>query len=124
MELTVIFTLSFVAFAHANLEVAYEWKFLDWTWPNVELTQRNFTPGRGFTQDVDLDRRGRVFVTSPQWLEGVPIVLSTLTKVRGSGGHLLQPYPDWSWHAKSNGCNAMISVYRIAVISKKNYAIR
>lgn len=100
-----------------HLEVVYQWKYLDWVWPNIHLTGKNYTLGNAFTQDVDIDRQGRVFVTSPQWLEGVPISLSLVTKGQGPGGRLLVPYPNWSWHTSFN-CDSIISVYRVAVISQ------
>lgn len=110
----------FLGFAHpsqpSHLEVIYQWKYLDWVWPNIHLTGKNYTLGNAFTQDVDIDRQGRVFVTSPQWLDGVPISLSLVTKAQGSGGRLLVPYPNWSWHTPFS-CESIVSVYRLAVIS-------
>ncbi|XP_014469396.1 PREDICTED: major royal jelly protein 1-like [Dinoponera quadriceps] len=97
-----------------HLEVVYQWKYLDWVWPNIHLTGKNYTLGNAFTQDVDIDRQGRVFVTSPQWLEGVPISLSLVTKGQGPGGRLLVPYPNWTWHTPHN-CESIISVYRLAI---------
>lgn len=97
-----------------GLEVAFQWKYLDWAWPYVRLTEKNFTLGNAFTQDVDIDKYGRVFVTSPQWLDGVPIGLSLVTSTSGHGGPLLVPYPDWTWHTPFS-CNSIISVYRLAV---------
>ena len=97
-----------------GLEVIYQWKYLDWVWPNVPLTGNQFILGNAFTQDVDLDNIGRIFVTSPRWLEGVPISLSTLSKLDGPGGPLLTPYPDWSWYVP-NSCDSIISVYRTVV---------
>lgn len=111
----VILILGFLHCANAGgLEVAFQWKYLDWLWPTVHLTGKNQTLGNAFTQDVDIDKYGRVFVTSPQWLEGVPISLSLVTKVFGIGGPLLVPYPDWTWHTSYN-CDGIISVYRLAV---------
>jgi len=118
MELICTFVL-LVGFARpsrpSHLEVVYQWKYLDWVWPNIHLSGKNYTLGNAFTQDVDIDKRGRVFVTSPQWLDGVPISLSLITKAHGPGGLLLVPYPHWSWHTPYN-CESIISVYRIAVI--------
>lgn len=102
----------------SHLEVAYQWKYLDWVWPNILLTGKNYTLGNAFTQDVDIDRQGRVFVTSPQWLNGIPISLSLVTKAQGPGGHLLIPYPNWSWHI-SLSCDSIVSVYRMAVIDNR-----
>lgn len=97
-----------------GLEVIYQWKYLDWVWPNVPLTGSEFVFGNAFTQDVDVDRIGRVFVTSPRWLKGVPISLSTLSNLDGPGGPLLLPYPDWTWFVP-NTCDSIISVYRVAI---------
>ncbi|KAK2588614.1 hypothetical protein KPH14_006383 [Odynerus spinipes] len=98
-----------------GLEVAHQWKYLDWVQPSVRLTGKNFTLGNPFTQDVDIDRRGRIFVTSPHWLEGTPIVLSVVSNVNGPGGPLLLPYPNWEWHTAASGCDGLISVYRLAI---------
>lgn len=98
---------------NGGLEVAFQWRYLDWVHPTVRLTGKNFTLGNPLTQDVDIDRKGRVFVTSPQWLEGTPITLSVITNLKGRGGPLLTPYPDWTWH--KNDCNSLVSVFRIAV---------
>ncbi|KAG7191013.1 hypothetical protein KM043_007059 [Ampulex compressa] len=98
----------------SSLEVVFQWKYLDWIWPNVQLTGKNFTLGNSFTQDVDIDGTGRIFVTSPQWLEGVPIGLSLITSTQGPGGPLLIPYPDWSWHTPFS-CESIVSVYRLAI---------
>lgn len=120
MELTWTFVL-LVGLARSSrpshLEVVYQWKYLDWAYPNIHLSEKNYTLGNAFTQDVDIDSRGRVFVTSPQWLDGVPISLSLVTKVHGPGGPLLVPYPHWSWHTPYS-CESIISVYRIAVITQ------
>lgn len=99
----------------AGLEVIYQWKYVDWVYPNVALSGSEFILGNAFTQDVDVDRIGRVFVTSPRWLKGVPISLSTLSNLDGPGGPLLIPYPDWSWFLPDT-CDSIISVYRVAVI--------
>ncbi|KAL7294828.1 hypothetical protein TKK_0011756 [Trichogramma kaykai] len=99
---------------HYRLETVFQWSYLDWVQGAVERTGKNFTLGNPLTQDVDIDSRGRVFVTSPQWLEGTPITLSLITNQNGPGGPLLTPYPDWSWH-KAGDCDSIVSVYRVAI---------
>lgn len=96
------------------LKVALSWKYLDWVWPSVPLTKSPFILGNAFSQDVDVDKYGRIFVTSPQWLEGVPITLSTVTTEVGPGGPLLKPYPNFRWHLPDS-CDNLISIYRVAV---------
>lgn len=119
MELSFLVLLLFLAsverVASRGLEVAYQWKYLDWVEPTVRLTGKNFTLGNPFTQDVDIDKRGRIFVTSPHWLEGTPVVLSLVSNADGPGGPLLLPYPNWKWHATELGCDGLISVYRLAI---------
>ncbi|XP_057334097.1 major royal jelly protein 1-like [Microplitis mediator] len=97
-----------------RLGIVYQWKYVDWVWPNVLLTEKNHIIENPFTQDVDVDLSGRVFVTTPQWLEGTPITLSVVTDLKGPGGPLLTPYPHWSWHTLTD-CDKLISVYRIAI---------
>lgn len=46
--------------------------------------------------------------------KGVPASLNTISELKGPGGPLLQPYPDWTW-AKRGDCNGITSVYRVAV---------
>ena len=91
----------------------FEWKFLDWVFPTVSFTGKKFILGNPLSQDVDIDHKGRIVITSPQWLEGVPITLSMISSIKGEGGPLLTPYPDWSWHTAD--CRGFTSVYRIAV---------
>ncbi|KAG8041561.1 hypothetical protein G9C98_002854 [Cotesia typhae] len=97
-----------------RLGIAYQWKYIDWVWPNVVLTEKKHIIENPFTQDVDVDVSGRVFVTAPHWLEGTPITLSVITDLKGPGGPLLTPYPHWSWHTLKD-CDKLISVYRIAI---------
>ncbi|KAI4484280.1 hypothetical protein M0804_007736 [Polistes exclamans] len=115
LSLIIFFLGLFGPIKSFNLKVAYQWKYLDWIHPAVSLTGRNFTLGNPFTQDIDIDKRGRAFVTSPQWLDGTPIVLSLVSNVNGPGGPLLIPYPSWEWHTASSGCDSLISVYRLAI---------
>lgn len=113
--LSFVFILGSLHCANAGgLEVVFEWKYLDWIRPVILFTGREFKWGNPFTQDVDVDRYGRIFVTSPQWLDGVPISLSLVAPVQGRGGPLLTPYPSYIWH-KENDCKGIISVYRMAI---------
>ena len=95
------------------LETAFQWRYLDWVYPTVQRTGKNFTVGNPLSQDVAIDRKGRVFVTSPQWLEGVPVTLSMITQLTSKGGPMLVPYPDSTWHTPE--CNSLVSVFRVAV---------
>ncbi|KAJ8665272.1 hypothetical protein QAD02_006934 [Eretmocerus hayati] len=97
-----------------GLDVVFQWRYLDWVHPTILWTGKNFTVGNPLSQDVDIDRNGRVFVTSPQWLEGTPVTLSIITELSSKGGPLLTPYPDWTWH-KVDDCDGIVSVFRIAI---------
>lgn len=56
---------------------------------------------------------GRVFVTIIR-NNGVPSSLNVVSKHKGPGGPLLQPYPDWTW-TKRGDCNGITNAFRIAV---------
>lgn len=99
--------------SYSGLKVAFQWKYIEWDKRSLEITGKNFTLGNVFSQDVDIDRRGRIFVTTPRWLEGNPITLSLLTNLEGNGGPLLTPYPDASWHKAD--CESIVHVFRVAV---------
>ncbi|XP_043288897.1 major royal jelly protein 1-like [Venturia canescens] len=100
--------------AQSGLRVQYQWEYVDWVEPSVEQTGKSYILGNSFPLDIDIDKLGRIFVTSPQWFEGIPISLSLMTNAQGPGGPLLTPYPDWSWHVP-NDCEKITSVFRIAI---------
>ncbi|XP_015515009.2 major royal jelly protein 2 [Neodiprion lecontei] len=104
----------------AELNVIYEWKYVDYVWNSEEDRQSAIAEGRYndtqvFTIDVQKASDGRVFVTTPAlFTAGTPATLSTISSSQGPGGPLLQPYPDWSWHMPGN-CSGITSVWRVAV---------
>lgn len=55
-----------------------------------------------------------MFVTTPRFSEGVPVVLGYVMSQKTS--ILIQPYPDYSWHSSQGGnCDRMTSVLRVAI---------
>ncbi|TGZ32851.1 Major royal jelly protein 3 [Temnothorax longispinosus] len=43
---------------------------------------------------------------------GSPATLATVTDVMGTGGPLLSPYPNWSWHTSRCMCDGIVNVHR------------
>lgn len=49
-------------------------------------------------------------------MEGIPITFGLLSNARGTGGPLLQPYPNYSWNSnQGRNCDGLTSVFRVAV---------
>lgn len=66
--------------AHDNLKVAYQWKQIDFEYPNIEERQAAIASGN-FIQENNLPvgievYRDRLFVTLPRWKKGVPASLA------------------------------------------------
>ncbi|XP_067006298.2 dopaminechrome tautomerase [Anabrus simplex] len=102
-----------------TMEVVHRWKSPDFLFPS-EAAKRALTasgsyqPNTGVILDVDRDRRGRTFVTLPNFSNGTSVTLATVANPHQVDSPLLQPYPDWSWHQKGN-CNGLTSVFRIKI---------
>ncbi|KAL7295147.1 hypothetical protein TKK_0011455 [Trichogramma kaykai] len=106
-----------------KLRTIYEWKYLDYEWQSKE--QKDFYVKNGLYDprnmtpiDVDYwnpsDYIAKTFVTVIRQ-PGVPASVHTVSNVRGDGGYLLKPYPDWTWYDRGSGCNGIISTYRVAI---------
>ncbi|XP_033331703.2 L-dopachrome tautomerase yellow-b isoform X1 [Megalopta genalis] len=101
--------------AAGSLRVAYQWKQLDYEWPNNETRQLfpwykqedNLPLGLEVTKD-------RIFVTVPRWRRGVASSLNYFyaNDTRESPG--LIPYPSWEAHQyKAGNVPEIISTFRI-----------
>ncbi|XP_043248993.1 major royal jelly protein 1-like [Colletes gigas] len=98
------------------IDVTMEWKFYDYVFENY--TQReeaiksgNYNRSKCFPIDVDV-WSDKMFITIIRD-EGVPSSLNIVSKMKGPGGPLLQPYPSWEW-AKTD-CTGITSVYRVSI---------
>lgn len=63
-----------------NLEVAYEWKQLDFDYPNEEarrqaIENQEFVPENNLPLGLEV-YKDRVFITVPRWKSGVPASLA------------------------------------------------
>lgn len=108
-----------------DLKSVTEWRSLEYAFPSPQLRQAalasgQYVPGNGVPIDVDVDYRdnvpSRIFVTIPRFTTGIPVTLGTVGTTGATGGPLVHPYPDYSWH-NSHGanCDGITSVFRVAV---------
>ncbi|XP_043289269.1 uncharacterized protein [Venturia canescens] len=117
-KIAVIFFASSISLNFARLDVAYEWKYLDYEWPSYKqklqaISSKNYDLRNNIPLDVDRAPDGRMFVTVVKQ-PGVPAALNTISNKRGEGGHLLKPYPDWSWHNRKD-CTGITGVFRVVI---------
>lgn len=101
-----------------KLEVVYQWNYFDYVWPSERERQAAVDSGEyNYTKlvSIDVDKwKDKIFVTIIKD-EGVPATLNTVSDKVGKAGHLLQPYPDWSWHRNNVHCDGITNVYRVAI---------
>ncbi|XP_017849848.1 major royal jelly protein 1 [Drosophila busckii] len=107
----------------SELQVAKQWKVLDWNFPSgahandpkFYSPKNTLITGIAVTQD-------RIFVATPKLFSGVPSTVSWVPKAQFGDSAKLQAYPDWSYSntARTNyNCSDLIltSVYRLRVDS-------
>ncbi|EFN61808.1 Major royal jelly protein 1 [Camponotus floridanus] len=96
----------------------YQWRYFDYKWKNANhkaaaIASGDYNYRKCVIIDVDHSKDGRVFVTIIR-NNGVPSSLNVISKQKGLGGPLLQPYPDWTW-TKRGDCNGITNVYRVMI---------
>jgi len=119
-----ILTIATISFG-VKLNVVREWKFVDFVWDSEDqrelaINSGNYDNISCILFDVDKAPDGRLFVTSVRG-KGVPASLMTVSDKEGPGGPLLRPYPSWSFN--NNGCNGIISVYRVSIKCGRLYVL-
>ncbi|KAM0734416.1 Major royal jelly protein 1 [Formica fusca] len=107
-----------VAAYQEHFRTIYQWRYFDYKWKNASHKAAAIATGDyNYTQcviiDADYSKDGRVFVTIIR-NNGVPSSLNVVSKHKGPGGPLLQPYPDWTW-TKRGDCNGITNAFRIAI---------
>ncbi|XP_046736000.1 major royal jelly protein 1-like [Diprion similis] len=136
MNLILTGILAFLAWtATAELEIVYNWTYVNYTWPNDTSEETAVAAGKYNTTNIivcDFDVIGiynrfvntnlqpvinglpgdDVFVVTPRYNDN-PASLSRVSNQTGDGGPLLEPYPSWDWHTSEN-CSGITSVNRIA----------
>lgn len=98
-----------------NLQVLYQWKHLDFAWPNEEtkllfshyIRENNNPMGVEIVGD-------RLFITIPRWTSGIAATVNYVYLNDTSESPLLNPYPSWNAH-RFDGENIpeVISTFRI-----------
>ncbi|KAG5675251.1 hypothetical protein PVAND_005166 [Polypedilum vanderplanki] len=106
--------------ANDNLKVVYEWKQIDFEYPNIQ--ERQFAISNGnFIQEnvipVGLEvYKDRLFLTLPRWKKGVAASLAyiDLNDNMTDKSPQLKPYPSWSAHQMSQDeVPEIISPFRV-----------
>lgn len=85
-----------------NLNVAFQWKQVDFDFPSAEAKQealrsKEFIPENNLPLGLEVYGE-RVFVTLPRWKTGVPASLAYINITDPMDSPLLKPYPNWEAH--------------------------
>ncbi|XP_018310272.1 major royal jelly protein 3 [Mycetomoellerius zeteki] len=104
-----------------KMEIVHKWKYLDYVWDNPKqkadaINSGNYNVNTCFLNDIDKADDGTIFATVPKVVNfAVPASLVTVSDIKGPGGPLLHPYPDWSWYNNSDMCDNIVNVYMIHI---------
>ncbi|KAL2719743.1 protein yellow [Vespula maculifrons] len=104
--------------AIGDLRIAYQWKEIDYDWPNDDVKKLFPDYNREDNLPLGLDiADNRIFVTVPRWRRGVAASLNyiNLNDTRESPPFI--PYPSWEAHeyGSGNGTPELISPFRLKV---------
>ncbi|XP_058814195.1 protein yellow [Topomyia yanbarensis] len=101
-----------------KLQERYNWKQLDFVFPNQQLKQQalasgDYVPTNGLP--VGIERwENKLFVSVPRWKDGIPSTLNYIDMNQTpSGSPPLIPYPDWASNVAGDCENGLNTVYRI-----------
>jgi hypothetical protein len=107
----------------AELKEVFAWKQVDFNFPNETareeaLKSGDYDPKQALPLGIAY-YEGRVFVSLPKWKGGTPATLASIpfdAAKNETTAPLLNPYPNWSWHARPEGdCDGLTSVFRMRV---------
>lgn len=104
--------------ATTKLQERYNWKQLDFVFPNQRLKQQalasgDYVPTNGLP--VGIERyENKLFVSVPRWKDGIPSTLNYIDMSQTpTGSPPLIPYPDWASNVAGDCANGLSTVYRI-----------
>ncbi|XP_058443020.1 protein yellow [Malaya genurostris] len=104
--------------ATTKLQERYNWRQLDFVFPNQQLKQQalasgDYVPTNGLP--VGIERwQNKLFVSVPRWKDGIPATLNYIDMNQTpSGSPPLIPYPDWASNVAGDCENGLNTVYRI-----------
>ncbi|XP_071634769.1 major royal jelly protein 3-like [Temnothorax longispinosus] len=113
-----ILVMAIMSRENVEVKYIYEWKYAAYAWQSQEqmevaVASGNYNPKKCLLYDASKADDGRVFITIPREMgPGSPATLATVTDVMGTGGPLLSPYPNWSWHTSRCMCDGIVNVHR------------
>lgn len=92
--------------ANDNLKIAYQWKQVDFEYPNENLRKeaidsKAFIPENVIPVGLEV-YKNRLFMTLPRWKTGVPASLTYIDlnlNDSSTKSPLLKPYPSWAAHS-------------------------
>lgn len=107
-----------LANATQKLQERYNWRQLDFVFPNQRMKQQalasgDYIPTNGLP--VGIERwENKLFVSVPRWKDGIPSTLNYIDMNQTpSGSPPLIPYPDWASNVAGDCKNGLSTVYRI-----------
>ncbi|EDW77306.2 uncharacterized protein Dwil_GK18231 [Drosophila willistoni] len=104
--------------AKDNLQLAYEWREIDFKYPNAEqrwsaIEKGTFKPANVLPFGMEIYRH-RLFLTLPRWRDGVPATLAYLDLNDNSTNMpALTPFPSWEAHSLLEPEPELVSPFRI-----------
>ncbi|XP_055610391.1 protein yellow [Uranotaenia lowii] len=116
--LVAVVGLCAVASATTKLQERYNWKQLDFVFPNQRMKQQalasgDYVPTNGLPVGIE-HWENKLFVSVPRWKDGIPSTLNYIDMSQTpSGSPALIPYPDWSSNVAGDCQNGLSTVYRI-----------
>ncbi|XP_058794954.1 protein yellow-like [Phymastichus coffea] len=80
-------------------QVAFEWKYLNFSWPSTQayedaVKDGSYVPANTVITGIKV-HKGNVYLSLPRWKRGIPATLAVLSKSAEKSSPLLQPYPNW-----------------------------
>ncbi|XP_066588473.1 protein yellow-like [Prorops nasuta] len=98
-----------------NLRVAYQWKQIDYEWPNNET--RKMFPGYKQEDNLPLGLEvsgNRIFITVPRWRQGVAASINYIYINDSRQSPALRPFPSWEAHEYSaSRVPEVVSTFRV-----------
>ncbi|XP_011290952.2 LOW QUALITY PROTEIN: protein yellow [Musca domestica] len=104
-----------------KLQERFNWKQLDFAFPNENLKQQalasgDYIPQNALPVGVEHWQNHPLFVTIPRWRDGIPATLTYINMDHSvTGSPALIPYPDWRSNTAGDCANSITTAYRIKV---------
>lgn len=115
--------LAVIVLCHAQFQVMFEWKSIDFQWRldderKQALVRGDYIPANNFLTTVKF-WKDKMYVTLPRWKDGVPVTLGVTSAepVNGVTAPLLEAFPNWDMQ-KLGDCSAFQLVHSVEIDPK------